>query len=130
MINTIYPVCVRSVCVGTGLVCLAIVVSSRADDPAPSEHWAYHALAKPDVPRVANGARARTSIDRFILAKLEAKRLSMSPDADRVTLVRRTYLDLIGLTPGPQVVDAFCADPSPDAHERLVDRLLAAPGFG
>src|SRR5439155_21896216 len=72
----------------------------------------------------------RTSLDRFILAKLEEKGLSPSPPADRRTLIRRATFDLLGLPPTPDEVAAFETDPSPDAYERLIDRLLASPHYG
>ena len=66
----------------------------------------------------------------FLLAKLSEKKLAFAPEADRRTLIRRVYFDLIGLPPTPEEVEAFVADQSPDAYERLVDRLLASPRFG
>ena len=72
----------------------------------------------------------RTPIDRFLLARLEAKQLYLARDADKRTLIRRAYLDLIGLPPSPDEVRQFLADDSPDAYERLVDGLLASPHFG
>ncbi len=72
----------------------------------------------------------RNAIDRFILARLEEEGLAPSPAADRDTLIRRLSLDLVGLPPTPEEVDAFVADRSPDAYEKLVDRLLASPHYG
>src|SRR5690606_8466255 len=69
-------------------------------------------------------------VDRFILAELEARQLEPVGDASRETLLRRAYFDLIGLAPSPEEIDAFLADDSPDAFERVVDRLLASPRFG
>jgi hypothetical protein len=94
------------------------------------EHWAYRPPRRPPVPAVRDAAWARNPIDRFILARLELEGLRPSPEADRTTLIRRVTLDLTGLPPTPAEVDAFLADPSPDAYERLVDRLLASPAFG
>ena len=74
--------------------------------------------------------RVRTPIDRFILAALERKGLALAPDADRRTLIRRLTVDLIGLPPTPQEIDAFVNNPAPDAYETLVDRLLASPHYG
>ncbi|MDR3636505.1 MAG: PSD1 and planctomycete cytochrome C domain-containing protein [Isosphaeraceae bacterium] len=91
-------------------------------------HWAFQGLARPNAPPVRD--RVRTPVDAFVLAKLEAKGLRYAPDADVLTLVRRAYLDLIGLPPTPEEVEAFVHDPRPDAYERLVDRLLASPHFG
>jgi hypothetical protein len=94
------------------------------------QHWAFQPPARPPVPAVRHADRARTPVDSFLLSRLEAKGLDFSPDADRVTLVRRASLDLLGLPPSPEEVDAFLADTRPDAYERLLDRLLASPHFG
>src|SRR5207302_3098590 len=72
----------------------------------------------------------KTPIDRFILAKLEDKGLKPSPEADKRTLIRRATFDLTGLPPTPKEVDAFVADSSADAYEKLIDRLLASPRYG
>ncbi len=99
----------------------------------PSEvpvHWAFVAPSRPEPPAVNDESWSRTPIDRFIRAELDRRGLSPSPEADRVTLLRRASLDLIGLPPTPEEVDAFLADDSPDAYERQVDRLLASPHYG
>lgn len=93
-------------------------------------HWAFQKLMRPETPSVKERGRVRTSVDAFVLAKLEAKGLKFAPDADRGTLIRRAYLDLLGLPPMPDEVDAFVQDPRPDAYEQLVDHLLASPHFG
>jgi hypothetical protein len=82
------------------------------------------------VPAVKNERWVRNPIDAFILAKLEDKNLPPAREADRVTLIRRLFLDLIGLPPTPEDVDAFVKDPAPDAYEKLVERLLASPSYG
>ena len=82
------------------------------------------------MPAVKNKRRVRTPIDKFVLSKLEAEGLSFSPDAPKVTLMRRAYLDLIGLPPAPEEIDAFLANTKPQAYERLIDRLLASPHYG
>lgn len=92
--------------------------------------WTYIAPARHPVPSVINTAWARNAIDYFILARLEAENLKPSEDCDKTTLVRRLYFDLLGLPPTIKEVDDFLADDSPDAYERLVDRLLASPHFG
>ncbi len=92
--------------------------------------WSFRPLAKSAVPTPPSAARARTPIDAFLLARLESKGLTFSPDAERATLARRTYLDLVGLPPSPAEVDAFGTDTRPDAYERLVDGLLASPHYG
>jgi hypothetical protein len=94
------------------------------------KHWAYIKPARPESPPVKNVAWARNPIDRFILARLEKEGLAPSPEAAKETLVRRVYLDLTGLPPSPKEVDQFLADASPDAYEKLVDRLLASPHYG
>jgi mono/diheme cytochrome c family protein len=96
----------------------------------PLKHWAYVKPVRPAVPNVKDAAWCRNPIDNFVLAKLEQQGLKPSPEADRPTLIRRVYLDLTGLPPSPQEVDAFVNDHSPDAYERIVDRLLASPHYG
>jgi hypothetical protein len=93
-------------------------------------HWAYVTPQKPALPDVKSAAWAHNAIDRFVLAKLEAEGLSPSPEADRATLLRRLWIDLVGLPPPPEEVDAFVADASPTAYEDRVDRLLASPRYG
>jgi len=93
-------------------------------------HWAYLAPQRPALPAVKRTDWPRNDLDRFVLAKLEAKGLSPSPESDRGTLIRRLSLDLIGLPPKPEEVDAFVADTAPDAYERLVDRLMKSPHYG
>ena len=86
--------------------------------------WAFQPVRKPVVPAIGN------PIDAFILQKLRANQLTLSPAADRVTLARRVHFDLTGLPPTPFELDQFLADKSADAYERLVDRLLASPRYG
>ncbi|HEX6987199.1 MAG TPA: PSD1 and planctomycete cytochrome C domain-containing protein [Planctomycetaceae bacterium] len=100
------------------------------DDPRTSDHWAFNPPVRPEPPAVKDEARVRNAIDRFVLARLEAEGLSPSDEADKITLIRRLYLDLIGLPPAPEEIDAFLADESPDAYRNLVDRLLASPHYG
>ena len=95
-----------------------------------AEHWAYRRPVRPIPPRTRNPNWPRNAIDSFVLQKLEASELNPAPEADRVTLIRRLSLDLTGLPPTLDEVDAFLADTSPVAYERLVDRLLASPHFG
>ncbi len=98
---------------------------------APYErHWAFVAPVKPAPPAVRRAQWGRNEIDAFVLALLERSGLSPSPEADRVTLARRLWLDLLGLPPTPSEVDAFVADTRPDAYERLVDRLMASERYG
>ncbi|MFO0970158.1 MAG: PSD1 and planctomycete cytochrome C domain-containing protein [Gemmataceae bacterium] len=94
------------------------------------KHWAYQAPKKAAAPKVKSAAWPRTDVDRFILSALEVKGLSPVDDADRRTLLRRVSFDLIGLPPTPAEVEAFVADTSADAFEKVVDHLLASPRFG
>jgi hypothetical protein len=94
------------------------------------EHWAFAAPVRPAPPAVKNTAWPRSPLDRFILARLEAAGLQPAQEADRRTLARRAALDITGLPPKPEDVDAFVNDPAPDAYERLVDKYLASPHYG
>jgi hypothetical protein len=95
-----------------------------------AEHWAYAASVKTKPPVANPVSWSRNSIDQFILARLNKENLKPSPDADRVTLIRRLYFDIIGLPPTPMQVDAFVNDKSPRAYEKVVDHLLASPHYG
>lgn len=95
-----------------------------------ARQWAFQPIRPQSVPAVKDKAWPRTTIDNFILAKLEAAGLSPAESADRRTLLRRVTYDLIGLPPAPSEIDAFLADESPEAYERVVDRLLASPHYG
>ncbi len=97
---------------------------------ADREFWSFRGLSPGAAPAVGDGDWARTPIDRFILAKLEAEGLAPNPQADRRILIRRAYLDLLGLPPEPGEVEAFVEDRSPDAYENLVGRLLESQHFG
>ncbi|MCW5976925.1 MAG: PSD1 domain-containing protein [Bryobacteraceae bacterium] len=92
--------------------------------------WAFQPVRKPDPPPVKDEAWARTTIDRFVLARLERENLRPVRPADRRTLIRRASYDLTGLPPTPAEVDAFVADRSAEAFEKVVDRLLASPRYG
>ncbi|HTO02208.1 MAG TPA: DUF1549 domain-containing protein, partial [Opitutus sp.] len=94
------------------------------------EHWAFVPPKRSADPINANASWARNSIDRFVLARLERENLTPSPEADRSALLRRVTYDLTGLPPTPSEIEAFLADPAPDAYERVVDRLLASPRYG
>jgi len=93
-------------------------------------HWAFVTPQRPPLPTVRQAEWVQTPIDRFVLAKLEAEGIAPSPPASRETLIRRLSIDLIGLPPTPEEVDAFVADQAPQAYERLVDRLLESPHYG
>jgi hypothetical protein len=136
----------RQACLLFSFLILGLVSSTTFPTERPQRHsanlpeaaeerkipkdWAYHAPVRPVLPAVKNRAWVRNEIDRFILARLEQEGLKPSAEADRVTLLRRLSLDLIGLPPSPEEVDSFVADQSPDAYEKQVDRLLASPHYG
>ncbi len=98
--------------------------------PQDRAFWSFQAVADPPVPPVRDKAWPKTSIDHFVLARLEAERLQPAPAADRRTLIRRVTFDLIGLPPTPEEIDAFLKDDSPEAYAKVVDRLLASPHYG
>ncbi len=95
-----------------------------------SRHWAYVTPERPPLPEVRDRAWSRTAVDRFVLARLEREGLEPSPDADRVTLIRRLSLDLLGLPPEPGEIDAFLADEADDAYARMIERILGSPHYG
>jgi hypothetical protein len=97
---------------------------------AYESHWAFSPPVRPAEPAVQDAAWPHNAIDRFVLEQMEGVGLRPSPEADRVTLLRRASLDLTGLPPSPEQVAAFIADTAPDAYERAVDALLASPHFG
>ena len=93
-------------------------------------HWAFKPVKKPALPRVTNESWVRNDIDRFVLARLEENALTPNEPADKRTLIRRVYYDLIGLPPTPEEADDFLNDDSPKAFEKVVDKLLASPHYG
>jgi len=101
-----------------------------ASKPRGSDWWALQPVKRVDPPPVEDRGWARNAIDQFILARLEQEHLKHSPEASKETLLRRVSLDLTGLPPSPEQVRDFIADTSPDAYERVVDRLLASPHYG
>jgi cytochrome c553 len=94
------------------------------------EYWAFQPIQKPATPKHVEAQKMRTPVDAFVLAKMNEQSLQMAPEADRRTLIRRVTLDLTGLLPTPEEVDAFVADKSPLAYEQLVERLLASKNYG
>lgn len=101
--------------------------------PITDEERAYWAFVKParaPVPSVSDAAWSGNPVDRFLRSAMEARGLTPAPPADRRTLARRAYLDVLGLPPTPAELDAFVNDPGPDAWSRLVDRLLSSPHYG
>ncbi|MDB5338730.1 MAG: cytochrome [Planctomycetaceae bacterium] len=108
----------------------------EGDKPlAPAEiknrnHWSFQPIQRHPLPKVQRSDWSRNEIDAFVLARLEAEGLTPSAEADRVTLIRRLSLDLLGLPPTPAQVESFVSDQSPEAYERLVDHLLSSPHYG
>jgi hypothetical protein len=99
-------------------------------DAPYAKHWAFLPPRRPALPKTKRDGWARNAIDHFILARLERDGLAPSPEADRATLIRRVTLDLTGLPPTPEEVEAFLKDTSPQAYEKVVDRLLSSPHYG
>jgi mono/diheme cytochrome c family protein len=95
-----------------------------------SKHWAFVTPQRPPLPKVKDAAWGRNAIDALILARLESEGLKTSPEASKEALIRRVTFDLTGLPPTLAEVDAFVADKTPDAYEKVVDRLLKSPHFG
>ena len=106
------------------------VVKKEYDDSKAKDHWAWQPPKKSPVPTVKNTAWPKTELDRFVLASLEAKGLAPVGDADKLTLLRRVYFDLIGLPPTFDEVNAFLDDKSAEPLANVVDKLLASPQFG
>lgn len=113
-------------------------VSSQEDDgpndelvrEKDREFWSFRPPLRPAVVKVVHPESVRTPIDAFILQKLEARNLTFSPEADRLKLMRRAYLDLIGMPPKPAEIEAYLNDSRSDAYERMIDRLLDSPHYG
>jgi hypothetical protein len=105
-------------------------LKAGADWPEDDRHWAFVPPETPAVPKVKNKKWAKGRIDHFILARLEKEGLKPSPEADKHTLLRRVTFDLTGLPPAPEEIDAFMADESENAYEKVVDRLLSSPHYG
>jgi len=112
------------------LLLASVVVAADYDTATGAPHWAYQPIRRPAEPVVRNKAWARTAIDAFVLAKLEASGVTPSKDAERAGFVRRATLDTWGLVPTPEEVRSFVGDRSPNAYEKLIDRLLASPRYG
>ena len=132
-----YTSAVRRLAVVFGilLLCFATLGSETRTKPkeftaAQKKWWSLQPVVKPSVPSVANRAWVRSEIDAFVLAKLEEKKIAPNKSADRTTLLRRATLDLTGLPPTLEETQAFLADTSPQAFEKVVDRLLASPRYG
>ena len=120
-------------CVQGGTAADATPTEKSAVDTARAseiDHWSFKPPQRPAIPNVRNQKWVRNAIDAFVLARLEKERIKPSPEADRITLIRRLSFDLRGLPPTLDEVAAFISDNRRDAYEQLVDRLLASPHFG
>ena len=112
------------------LVTLTIAFAFAVTDSTASDHWAFQPIRRPMPPENRDANWARNGTDRFILQRLEAVDVAPSPEADRVTLLQRVYLDLIGLPPSSEEIDEFLADESARAYDDLVKRMLESPHYG
>ncbi len=108
----------------------AVAAPAAYDEAKAKSWWAYQPVRRPAIPVVKNASWPRGDIDRFVLAGLEAKGMQPVGDADKPTLLRRVFFDLIGMPPSPETVQRFIADTSPIAFEKIVDELLKSPQFG
>ena len=104
--------------------------TAAAPSPGSQAHWAFQPVVRPRLPDVRNIQWPQSPVDRFVLSRMEAEGLTPLPQAPRRVLIRRVTLDLTGLPPTPDEVEAFLADPEPDAFARIVNRLLASPAYG
>src|SRR2546423_1563642 len=104
--------------------------AGAAEQSGKQLHWSLQPLMRPPIPAVGNLKWQRNPIDAFVLARLAENKLSPSAEADRRTLIRRLYFDLLGLPPTPEEARAFEHDKRVDAYEKLVERLLASPRYG
>src|SRR5262249_38337408 len=109
-------------------------VATTQPDPLVADQdrqfWAFQPPVAVTPPAVHDAGRVRNPVDAFVLKKLEDKGLTLAPEADRLTLLRRASFDLVGLPPSPDEIRAFVADAAPGAYERMIDRLLASPRYG
>lgn len=104
--------------------------ADAAIKPKDREFWSFRPPVRPKVPEVRGQDRVRTPLDAFLLEKLEAKSMTFSKEAPKLTLMRRAHFDLLGLPPSPEEIREYLADSRPDAYERLIDRLLESPHYG
>jgi hypothetical protein len=102
----------------------------EADSADRTSHWSFQPIKRPPPPTVKDMTWGNSTIDAFIMKRLEAEGISPSPPAPRATLIRRLYFDLVGLPPAPEEVNAFLNDQRPDAYRQLVERVLASPHYG
>jgi hypothetical protein len=117
-------------CASLTLAFAVYAAESGAFTPAQRNFWSLVPVKHQAVPTVKNQAWVKNPIDAFVLAKLEEKNLTPNPPADRLTLLRRATIDMTGLPPTPEETQRFLNDKSPNAYEKIVDRLLASPAYG
>lgn len=115
---------------GTGENRTAESAPATGESGSGQGFWSFSPPRRPSVPVVRHGESVRTPIDAFLLERLESGQLAFSPEADRLTLVRRAYFDLVGLPPSPEEIEDYLDDRSPRAYERMVDRLLDSVRYG
>jgi len=112
----------------------AVAAQEETSDPLVSDSarqfWSFQPPQRPGIPQVSHQQLVRNPVDAFLLQKLEAKNLSFSAPAERLTLMRRCYLDLTGIPPEPAEIEQYLRDDGPESYERMVDRLLASPRYG
>src|SRR6185436_13101419 len=108
----------------------SVLYASEPFDSEDRAHWAFQKVARPDVPQVRNGGWVRNPVDAFVATELEKQNISPGPAADKRALLRRAYLDLIGIPPTPAELKEFLSDASGKAFEHAVDRLLDSPHYG
>jgi hypothetical protein len=118
------------VLLGVSLALALYAAETHVFTPAQKSFWSLQPVANPAVPAVKNRQWVKTPIDAFILAKLEAANIQPNPRADKLTLLRRATIDMTGLPPTQEEIQQFIADNSPNAWEKVVDRLLASPAYG
>ena len=105
-------------------------IRPQESQKSPRNFWSFKTPVAAPIPVAKSGDQVRTPIDAFVLRRLEEKGWKLSPDTDRATLIRRAYLDLVGLPPTPDEIRAFVGDSSPRSYEQLIDRLLDSPHYG
>jgi hypothetical protein len=125
------PVARAAICIGLAFTAFVSQTAAQESRAAKEETaWAFRKPVRATIPPVQHREWMRNPIDAFVLAKLEAARLTPAPEADRRVLIRRVTFDLLGIPPTLEEIDAFVQDARPDGYERLVDRLLNSPQFG
>lgn len=117
-------------CASLAVALAVYAAESGPFTPAQRNFWSLVPVKRQAVPAVKNQAWVKNPIDAFVLAKLEEKNLTPNPPADRITLLRRATIDMTGLPPTPEETQQFLNDKSPNAYEKIVDRLLASPAYG